>query len=394
MLGLLIICTAFKQRYAIRVCQDLISYDMPMSVKCHDDPDAERNITQILQCKDDGHILYLGRLYKQDNNNTPIVLGHTLLQPCISWVNRHNKSLAFFLADHGFDVWILSFRGSQYSHGHEKYTTNDDEFWKFGFYELGVYDVSATVNFVKEKTGKKPIYIGYSTGSTAGYAYASQLPEESSRSLQGMVSLSPLAYLKNMKSYSRYFIPLTPLFRSLLFSIGHGGSFPNLEIVRKFCSYYAFQLVFCESLKVPFFGDNFAQLDPEYLPFVGGVNHDTFAVDLANNLAVIQNTDIFQGNDYGEDENFKRYRQASPPKFDLSEIKVPVTLVWGENDWVATKKNVLRLYSELNKNVQCELIKVLDEKWNYNNFVEAKDITQLLYEPLLGAIQKMIEERC
>nr|XP_023019892.1 lipase 3-like [Leptinotarsa decemlineata] len=153
-------------------------------------------------------------------------------------------------------------------------------------------------------------------------------------------------------------------------------------------------MILCETTKVPFFGDNYPQLDPTYLPFVGGVNHDTFAVELANNLADIQKYDKFMANDYGRDENLKKYGESTPPIFKLSNIQVPVVLFWGENDWVATKPNVDRLYSELSENVRCGKIKVKDNKWNYNNFLEGKNIIPLLYTPLLETIQTLMAGKC
>ncbi|XP_074041307.1 lysosomal acid lipase/cholesteryl ester hydrolase [Leptinotarsa decemlineata] len=403
--GVFIFLSVFVYVYTIKVCETFIQYDEPNNKHCYDDPDSELNVTQIAKRRNynveehfvtttDGYILFLARIYKNQNNNSPIILGHTMLQPCVSWVNRPEKSLAFFLADQGFEVWIPSFRASQYSLRHKTLTINDDDFWKFSFYELGVYDLSALSKFVKKTTGRKALYVGYSTGSTASYVYASHSPREAKENLQGIISFSPAAYVKDMKSLFRYLLPLVPFIRPLVYQFGHGGLFPDLKLLRAFCTGNSFLMILCETTKVPFFGDNYPQLDPTYLPFVGGVNHDTFAVELANNLADIQKYDKFMANDYGRDENLKKYGESTPPIFKLSNIQVPVVLFWGENDWVATKPNVDRLYSELSENVRCGKIKVKDNKWNYNNFLEGKNIIPLLYTPLLETIQTLMAGKC
>ena len=45
--------------------------------------------------------------------------------------------------------------------------------------------------------------------------------------------------------------------------------------------------------------------------------------------------------DYGRDENLKRYVQAFPPNYSLDKIQIPVTLMWGLNDWLADPKVIV-----------------------------------------------------
>lgn len=35
------------------------------------------------------------------------------------------------LHDAGYDVWMVNFRGSHYSQQHSKYSTRDEQFWRF-----------------------------------------------------------------------------------------------------------------------------------------------------------------------------------------------------------------------------------------------------------------------
>ena len=48
------------------------------------------------------------------------------LQDGVTWLLLPpKKSLAFLLADNGFDVWIANSRGTKFSRGHTSLTSND-----------------------------------------------------------------------------------------------------------------------------------------------------------------------------------------------------------------------------------------------------------------------------
>ena len=60
-------------------------------------------------------------------------------------------------------------------------------------------------------------------------------------------------------------------------------------------------------------------------------------------------TDSFQDFDYSDPaKNLKVYGQETPPSFDLKSIKVPVALMIGVNDTLATLADNLKLRRELN----------------------------------------------
>ena len=42
--------------------------------------------------------------------------------------------------------------------------------------------------------------------------------------------------------------------------------------------------------------------------------------------------------DWGPKGNMEEYGQATPPPYNLTTVTAPVTLFWGENDWLATPK--------------------------------------------------------
>ena len=80
------------------------------------------------------------------------------------WLSGYNEGtpLALQLADAGFDIWLGNNKGTEYSQTHNEYDAKEVDFWKFGWSEMGLYDVTSNVDYIKSKTGAEKIhYLGY-----------------------------------------------------------------------------------------------------------------------------------------------------------------------------------------------------------------------------------------
>lgn len=119
------------------------------------------------------------------------------------------------MSDAGYDVWLGTYRGNEYSEGHVNLTVRDKKYWEHSIDELAHYDVPAMLRFVSHETGNKGniIYIGHSLGTALGLIYASEFPEESKSLLSLLVLLSPSYKLGNMKSPYRHFRTMFPSVR-------------------------------------------------------------------------------------------------------------------------------------------------------------------------------------
>lgn len=108
-------------------------------------------------------------------SNFPVIVWHGLSNSSDMFVaSNPESSLAFVLADAGFDVWLGNARGTDYSFKHEYLNLNDKrdlkKFWEFSIDHLANFDVPAVVDYVLSYTKREKVsYIGFSQGSAQGF---------------------------------------------------------------------------------------------------------------------------------------------------------------------------------------------------------------------------------
>lgn len=115
----------------------------------------------------------------------------------IDWVSLGPKqSLAFMLADAGYDVWLGNARGNTFSRQHESRVDRSRAFWDFSWHEIGKYDYAAMIDFALKQTGQRRLHwIGHSQGTTGIFVLGSERPEYMNK-LISFQALSPVVYWK------------------------------------------------------------------------------------------------------------------------------------------------------------------------------------------------------
>lgn len=153
----------------------------------------------------DGYVLSLQRIPKglsdnaTDQGRPPVLLQHGVLMDGVTWLlNTPNQSLAFILADSGYDVWIANSRGTQYSLGHTTLSSSDPAYWDWSWDELVAYDLPAIVLYVYHQSGQMLHYVGHSQGTLIALAAFSQRQLVDKVKSAGL--LSPVAYLSRITS--------------------------------------------------------------------------------------------------------------------------------------------------------------------------------------------------
>ena len=89
---------------------------------------AERHLVTT----DDGYVLELHRI--PNAGRRPVLLQHGVFESSAQWlISPSYRSLAFLLADRGYDVWMSNHRGSTYGLRHVSLDPAEGAFWEFSY---------------------------------------------------------------------------------------------------------------------------------------------------------------------------------------------------------------------------------------------------------------------
>lgn len=143
-------------------------------------------------------------VYKNESDVEPIFLMHGLLCAAAMWVAESpDKSLGFMLADAGFDVWMLSARGTSFSASHKTLDPQSQKYWDYSWHEIGYYDIPAAINYVLKRTKQKKVrYVGHSQGCTVFSVALTMHPDLNSK-ISSAYLMTPAVFLHHMSSMLR-----------------------------------------------------------------------------------------------------------------------------------------------------------------------------------------------
>jgi hypothetical protein len=113
----------------------------------------------------DGYLLAIQRIAAVAAPATkgPAFLYHGIMEGGDIWVlNPGEESLAFLLANAGYEVWIGNTRSTIYTFGHVLYQRQQKEFWNWNWDDLVSKDLPSMLYAVYNHTQQPLFYVGYS----------------------------------------------------------------------------------------------------------------------------------------------------------------------------------------------------------------------------------------
>ncbi|XP_017877436.1 lipase 3-like [Ceratina calcarata] len=386
------------------VISDIMLNTIPISIsdvfEGTDQKNDNFNTLQIIQSQgypaeahtvttEDGYILTMHRIPGKPGSPA-VFLQHGILGSSADWliVNK-SQSLAFMLADHGYDVWFGNYRGNTYSRAHVNLTINDRRFWDFSWHESGIYDLPAMLTHIVEtKQNLLRAYIGYSMGTTTFFVLSSERPQIA-RLVQSAYLLAPIAYMKYQQSpVFRFLASIDETVKKLIDDVLHGEILPNDILVKILAKYFCYSNTLeekiCSNLLFLLVGFDDTQFDYQLMPkFLNHFPAGGSTKQLEHYGQSINSGD-FRQYDYGKDKNLKIYNSIEPPKYNISRIITPIAMFWGENDWLSDRRDVMRFVNELpHKPI---LYKVPYKKFNHIDYLMARHVRKLVFDELIDIL--------
>jgi len=344
----------------------------------------------------DGYILELHRIphgiHETANaiNGTRkvVFLQHGLIDSSFTWVsNPPDQSLAYILAEAGYDVWIGNSRGNTYSSKHVYMTVDDEKFWDFSFTEMALHDLPACVTYLQHTTGEKKIdYIGHSQGTMIAFAGFSSNTTLGAQ-IRLFIALAPVATVKHVKGFMKVLGYGSGIAKYIVTLLGRKSFLPSswvTKMVAKIvCGAFAPRL--CGDIMFLITGFDNSNLLKERMPVY--LAHTPAGTSVKDMLHFSQNheTGKFQMYDYGWNGNMHKYMQPYPPAFNIAKMNVPLALFSGTDDWLATPGDISEsIRSALSNKIMHDQE---EDSYNHMDFVWGKNTPSTIYNNVLLLLQ-------
>ncbi|KAG0498850.1 hypothetical protein HPP92_003152 [Vanilla planifolia] len=371
-------CFSIHKPEGVGICSSVVQ---PVGYKCE-----EFEVTT-----EDGYILGIQRILegRAGGNGTkrqPVLLQHGVLVDGISWLlNSPEQSLAYVLADNGFDVWIANTRGTRPSFRHISLSPSDKAYWAWSWDELAAHDLPAMIDFILKKTGQKLHYVGHSLGTLIALASLSERREVDK--MKSVALLCPVAYLDHMETPLG--IVAAKVFLGEILSDWLGMPEFNLNnkkisnFLSKLCS--ANPGIDCNDLVISFTGNNCCLNASTVDVFLKYEPQPTSMKNMVH-LAQTFRDGILRKYDYGSNvTNFERYGQHTPPVYNLSNIpnSLPLFLGHGGKDFLADVKDVEHLLDNLKFHDPDQLSVHYVQEYAHEDFVLGVSAKHMVYESVM-----------
>ncbi|KAM9061532.1 lipase member K-like [Sarcophilus harrisii] len=365
-------------------------------------PEASMNISQVISywgypgevydvVTEDGFILGLYRIpYGKEHSERkaprPIFyLQHGMFVSAKTWVtNPPYSSLAFTLADSGYDVWMGNSRGNTWSRKHVRYSPESPEFWAFSFDEMAKYDLVATLNFIVNKTGQEKLYyVGHGQGTTIAFAAFSTNPKLAQR-IKMFFALAPVVSVQHSRGPLKTLMSIpTFLFKVIfgrkeLFPKSAFGQFLGSQV----CNQKGFNFL-CTDLLFRVYGYDRENINMSRLDVYLSQNPAGTSVQNIMHWKQLLYSAKFQAYDWGNPAaNMAHFNQETPPLYDLGAIQTPIAIWSGEQDRFVSSREVENLLPQLPNLIYHRKIPY----YNHIDFLLGLDAPQEFFHEILYLI--------
>lgn len=302
-----------------------------------------------------------------------------------------SDSLAFEMANQGYDVWMGNSRGSTYSLNHTVYDYRYDwRYWDFSFHEMGLYDLPAQLEYVLKRRNRKSLsYIGHSQGNLAMFVLQSFQPQWANR-IKPFIAMAPIAFIPNV-----YFGSLRIILEALssivtprrLNEILKGQVLPKSQATERALDLVCLPkptTIICDAVLSLILGDNIKRANQSLTAVVA--HHIPEGTSILNTLHFGQlvSSGQFRAFDFGPAGNRRRYGSPVNPFYPIKNIRSPdIAFVVGRTDTLSTMSNVGLTRSMLSVPLMDDYI-VPDPVWGHADYMYAIGAGRIANSHMIG----------
>lgn len=126
-------------------------------------------------------------------------------------------------------------------------------------------------------------------------------------------------------------------------------------------------------------------VDRKFLPLIYRYSPAGVSTKAVIHVSQLMTSLNFQRFDYNV-ENIFKYGRLTPPKYNLNNVKAPVALWYGDNDWLSSTIDVGRLADKLPNLIGKFLTPV--KNWNHIDYIWASNAKPLIYDKILAIMKQ------
>lgn len=224
-------------------------------------------------------------------------------------------------------------------------------------------------------------------GTTESFVLASMLPQ-TAKNLKLIIALAPAIYETHIRTPLRYLAPFVNDLEWVAKYLGIDEFLPHCKILDLFaeeCKREKYKK-FCDNVFILFGGYDASELNTTLIPTI--IKHEPAGASTKTYLHYVQeirNEGKFQQYDYGPQGNMIQYGNATPPEYNLTNIKRPVYLMYAQNDIFSSAIDVERVSKKLSNLVG--MYKVPRDGFGHLDYLFGKDAVELVYKPLVRVMR-------
>jgi len=344
------------------------------------------------------HRVPYGRAGPGEGPRPVVFMQHCLCCSSAIWVfGPPEKSLAFILADAGYDVWMGNARGNTYSRSHAFLDPDKDkeEFWDFDWHETAMYDVPSAIDHILRITGQEKVkYVGHSMGCTEFLTTMTMRPEYNEKVTVAAL-LAPPAYMSHAPNPIFLLAGAGDLINSLVHLMGMYEFLPN-DMLGAILGHAACNeehpllVEMCANFAYLFMGMHYGTMNKTMISvYLDHLPEGTSTRPFLHyaQLYLSANFEAFDfGNGLFNHGNEDHYGTSRPPVYDLSRVTVPTALFQGSGDDLADPADVDILAERLPNCIKNHLVDF--EGFSHGEFFTHTDVDRLVYDYVLDIFKQ------